>query len=183
MASEPLKKFKHRLQEVDEIVAARDAICPAGAGRPARQKGAAVISGGTVLLSALFEGFLEELYELSVDELYQHMPESDRNELKKHTSRRNNNANVHQVNTLFFYLGIPWVMSHRKMRWQNFANSKVQARLRNLSKARNQLAHGGSRIVRKQTLTAWRDFAEKLAGKLDEIAADRVEVETGRRPW
>ncbi len=183
MSSVPLTKFKHRLQEVDEIVAARDAICPTGAGRPARQKGAAVISGGTVLLSALLEGFLEELYELAVDELYQHIPVGDRTELKEHTSRRNNNANVHQVNTLYFYLGVPWVMSHRKMRWQKCSNAKVQERLRNLSKARNQLAHGGSRIVRKQTLTAWRDFAERLASKLDEIAADRVEAETGRRPW
>lgn len=183
MPSEPFKKFKHRLKEVDEIVAARDAICPNGAGRPAQQKGAAVISGGTVLLSALFEGFLEEIYERAVDELYQSIPEADRKELKSHTSQKNNNANVHQVNTLFFYLGIPWVMSHQKLRWKKCSNSKVQEKLRNLSKARNQLAHGGSRIVRKQTLVAWRDFAERLANKLDEITADHIEDKLGNRPW
>ena len=128
-------------------------------------------------------GALEEIYELAVDELYQSIPEVDRKELKSHTSQKNNNANVHQVNTLFFYLGIPWVMSHQKLRWKKCSNSKVQEKLRNLSKARNQLAHGGSRIVRKQTLVAWRDFSERLANKLDEITADHIEEKLGNRPW
>jgi len=183
MASDPLKKLKHRLKEIDEILSARDAICPAGAGRPAEQKGAAVVSGGTVLLAALFEGFVEELFDESVEHLYYYKTVGERNDLKSHTSWKNNNANVHQVNHLFFYLGIPWVMSHRKLRWKGFSNTKVQERLRSLSKARNELAYGRSRIVRKGNLVAWRGFVERLGEKLDEVAADNIEAETGVRPW
>jgi hypothetical protein len=67
MPSQALVALKSRLRDVDEILAARDAICPAGAGRPAQRKGAAVLAGGTVLLAAVFEGYVEHLYELSVD--------------------------------------------------------------------------------------------------------------------
>lgn len=183
MPSNPLTNLQARLKDIDEILSARDAICPAGAGRPAKRKGAAVIAGGTVLLSALFEGFVEELFELCVDMLYTTTAAGTRTTLKEHTSRKNNNANVHHVNTLFFYLGIPWVMSHPKVHWRKFANAEVQVRLSKLSKARNELAHGKGHVVTKPTLKAWRDFVARLAEKLDEIAADRIEAATGVRPW
>lgn len=183
MPSKPLADLQSRLKDIDEILAARDAICPTGAGRPAQRKGAAVIAGGTVLLSALFEGFVEELFELTVDRLYAGTPAGTRTTLKEHTSRKNNNANVHQVNTLFFYLGVPWVMSHPKIHWRKFNNAKVQERLGKLSKARNELAHGKNHAVTKPMLKAWRDFVWRLAGKLDEIAADHIQKRTGVRPW
>lgn len=183
MSSKPLADLKARLNEVDELLAARDAICPAGAGRPAQRKGAAVIAGGTVLLSALFEGFIEELYNLSVDSLYAAYPVADRENLKNFTSEKNNNANVHQVNTLFFYLGIPWVMTHPKIHWKKFNNVSVRDRLGRLSKARNELAHGKSHSVTKPQLKAWRDFIERLAEKLDLVAGDHIEAKTGVRPW
>ncbi len=183
MPSKPLTDLKVRLKDVDELLAARDAICPAGAGRPALRKGAAVIAGGTVLLSALFEGFIEELYNLSVDTLFATYPVADRTNLKNFTSEKNNNANVHQVNTLFFYLGIPWVMTHPKVHWKKFTNASVRERLGKLSKARNELAHGKTHSVTKPQLKAWRDFIERLAEKLDVIAADHIETKTGVRPW
>jgi hypothetical protein len=183
MASAALTNLQARLRDVDEILAARDAICPAGAGRPAQRKGAAVIAGGTVLLSALFEGFIEDLFELAIDALHPGVANGTRTSLKEHTSRKNNNANVHQVNTLFFYLGVPWVMAHSKVHWQKFSNANVQERLGKLSRARNELAHGKVHAVTKPMLNAWRDFIGRLAEKLDEIAADRVQTATGVRPW
>lgn len=183
MASPHLAKLKQRLQEVDEIIAARDAICPSNAGRPAKKQGAAVISGGTVLLAALLEGYLEELFEDCLDTLYSNIPTNERNNLKNRTSRRNNSANPNQVNTPFFYLGVPWVMQSDRLRWRKMSNRDVRERLQALSKARNQLAHGGSRSVRKQTLVSWRRFVERLAERLDEIAANHIAAELGLRPW
>ena len=63
MPSEANIKLKTRLLEIDEVISARDSICPAGAGKPAQKKGAAVIRAGTTLLAAVFEAFVEELYE------------------------------------------------------------------------------------------------------------------------
>jgi hypothetical protein len=90
---------------------------------------------------------------------------------------------VHQVNTLFFYLGIPWVMTHSKIHWKKFNNDSARARLGRLSKARNELAHGKLHSVTKPQLKAWRNFVERLAEELDIVAGDQVEEETGERPW
>jgi hypothetical protein len=175
-------RLKKRLLEIDEVISARDSICPTGAGKPAVQKGAAVIKAGTTLLAAVFEAFVEELFERSLDILHPTLP-SEVKELKKHTSEKNHNANNHQVNNLFFYVGIPWIMQSSKVRWQKFSNNKVRVTLGNLSAARNKIAHGGSHSVTKSQLVFWRDFIARLADRLDVVVADHIEKETGKRPW
>jgi len=50
MPSQHLSDFKAKLLDFDEIISARDSICPSGAGKPAQRKGAAVIRGGVVHL-------------------------------------------------------------------------------------------------------------------------------------
>jgi hypothetical protein len=182
MPSPANAKLKLRLLEISEVISARDAICPAGAGKPAKAKGAAVIRAGTTLLSAVFEAFVEELYEKSLDILHPSLV-SEVKELKKHTSEKNNNANNHQVNNLFFYVGIPWIMLSAKVRWRKFSNSKVRETLGKLSNARNKIAHGGSHSVTKKQLVAWKDFISRLADRLDLVVADHIEKQTGMRPW
>lgn len=183
MPSNAYQDLISRLKDIDEIIAARDAICPANAGRPAQRKGAAVINGGTVLLSAIFEGFVEDLYDAAVDILYASAPAADRKKLKENTSAKNHNANIHQVNNLFFYVGIPWIMSHNSICWQKYSNTKIQETLGHLSKARNQLAHGSHHKVLKKNLVFWKYFIERLSLKLDEIVALEIESRTGKRPW
>ncbi|MBC2729976.1 HEPN domain-containing protein [Thiobacillus sp.] len=175
-------KLKKRLREINEVISARDAICPAGAGKPAMQQGAAVIKAGTTLLAAVFEAYVEELYEKSLDLLHPTLP-AEVKELKKHTSEKNNNANNHQVNNLFFYAGIPWIMMSPKIRWQKFSNKKVRDTLGELSTARNRIAHGGSHSVTKNQLVFWHTFIERLADRLDIVVADHIENQTGARPW
>lgn len=182
MPSDANQKLKKRLLEIDEVISARDAICPAGAGKPARQKGAAVIKAGTTLLAAVFEAFVEELYEKSLDLLHPTL-QNEVKELKNHTSKKNNNANNHQVNNLFFYVGIPWIMLSPKIRWQKFSNKKVRDTLDSLSTARNKIAHGMSHSVTKKQLMFWRDCIARLADRLDAVVADHIEKQTGARPW
>lgn len=182
MSSDANAKLKKRLLEIDEVILARDAICPAGAGKPAQKQGAAVIKAGATLLAAVFEAFVEELYEKSLDLLHPNRP-AEVKELKKYTSEKNNNANNHQVNNLFFYVGIPWIMQSTKVRWQKFSNKQVQETLGKLSTARNKIAHGGSHSVTKNQLVFWRQFISRLADRLDVVVADHIENQTGVRPW
>lgn len=175
-------KLKKRLLEIDEVISARDAICPAGAGKPALKKGAAVINAGTTLLAAVFEAFVEELYESSLDLLHPNLP-AEVKALKKHTSEKNNNANNHQVNNLFFFVGIPWIMQSSKICWKKFTNKKVQETLGNLSAARNKIAHGVVHQVTKSKLVFWREFIGRLADRLDVVVADHIEKQTTVRPW
>jgi hypothetical protein len=182
MPSDANKKLEIRLSEIDEVISARDAICPNGAGKPALRRGAAVLNAGTTLLAAVFEGFVEELYENTLDLLHPTMT-AEVKELKNHTSEKNHNANNHQVNNLFFYTGIPWIMQSNKVCWQKFSNKRVRETLGKLSTARNKIAHGKSHPVTKKQLVFWRDFISRLAGRLDIVVADHVESQTTVRPW
>lgn len=183
MASPALTTLKKRLREVDEVVEARDRISPTGAGRPAQRRGAAVVRAGTMLLAALFEGYVEDVYDCAVDLVYAAYSKSERTNLKNDTSGQMHNASPFKVNRLFFNLGIPWVMSSASLRWQKYPNDKVQKMLQSLVTARNKIAHGKTHTVRRETLVSWRAQIERLAERLDVVVADYVEAQTGNRPW
>lgn len=174
MPSQALSTLKVRLHEVDEVVQARDAICPTGAGRPARRRGAAVVRAGTVLLAALFEGYVEDVFDDAVDLLYSSGTDDKRKSLKENTSGKLNNAGPYKVNMLFFNLGIPWIMASNQVRWQGFNNAAVEKALQDLITARNRIAHGSSFSVRKISLVAWRSQIERLAEPTRRCDSSRI---------
>ena len=183
MTSQARIDLTAQLADFDEVMEARDEICPSGAGRPARRRGAACIRGAVLLLAAAFEAYVEDVFNLAVDLLLSDHPHDQRKQLKKNTSGRLNNAEPFKVNMMFFHIGVPWIMGHTKLRWQKFNNDSVQSTLKELVLARNTIAHGKPKIVRKPTAVKWRSFVDRLADKIDEVVADRVEKATGIRPW
>lgn len=183
MPSQARIELDRRLDDFDEIIDARDAICPTGAGRPAQRRGTAVVRAGVVMISAAFEAYIEDVYDCAVDYIYQSATDSDRRSLKSDTSEKLNNASVFKINRLFFNIGIPWIMKHQYIRWQKFSNSKVQETLGKMISARNSIAHGGKTTVRKNTAVKWKKFTQKLADRIDLIVAERIEAEIGNKPW
>ncbi|WP_146444155.1 HEPN domain-containing protein [Botrimarina colliarenosi] len=183
MSSQARTDLTRRLKDFDEIMTARDTVCPANAGRPAQKKGAALIRSAVVMLAASFEGYIEEVFDAAVDLIHANETEADRKTLKKDTSGSLNNASVFKVNRLFFNLGLPWIMQHRDVRWQKFTNAKVQETLGKLVTARNSIAHGGSKTVSKLTAKKWKGCVERLADRIDVIVSDHVQSQTGNRPW
>lgn len=183
MPSQHLADFKMKLLDFDEIISARDAICPAGAGKPAQRKGAAVIRGGVVLLSAAFEAYVEDVFDQAIDTLYSAQPESDRKALKKETSGKLNNASSWKVNLLYATIGLPWIMSDPTFHWQKFTNASVQKTLDDVITARNRIAHRGSFTVRRDTAVKWRGFLEKLTERFDCRIRDYLLQRTGATPW
>ncbi len=183
MSSQARKELTRRLKDFDEIMTARDAICPANAGRPAQKQGAAVVRSAVVMLAAAFEGYIEDVFDAAVDLIYANESKPDRKSLKKDTSGSLNNASVFKVNRLFFNLGIPWIMQHQNVRWQKFTNAKVQETLGKLVTARNSIAHGGNKAVSKPTAVKWKGCVEKLSDRIDSIVANHVKAQTGCRPW
>ena len=183
MPSTARTELTRRLNDFEEAMLARDAICPTTAGRPERRQGAAVIRAAVVLLSAAFEAYVEDVFDAAVDLIYTTADPADIKAFKKDTSGSLNNASVFKVNRLFFNLGIPWIMQHTNVRWQKFSNSKVQETLGDIITARNKIAHGANKSVRKPTALKWKGCIERLADRIDAIVADKVEIETGTRPW
>lgn len=183
MPSTARQDLAEHLADFDELIRARDAICPDGAGRPAKRQGAAAIRGSVLLLAAAFESYVEDVFDLGIDKLFSE-PRPNRNkQLKKNTSGTFSNANVFKVNMLFFNIGIPWIMYNPKLHWQKFTNKSVETTLNALILARNHIAHGKPYTVRKPTALKWRNFIERLADKIDNIVADHVEKTMRARPW
>lgn len=184
MASEARQALNRRLADFDELLHARNRICPRGAGKPARKRGAAVLRGATVLLAASFEAYVEELYESAVEGIYASLSTEERRLLIAHTSGRLNNADVHKINLLYFNLGIPWIMSDTRIRWQKCSNRSVRAKLNRLIETRGSIAHGrSSPWVRKTVVENWRDVVTRVADRLDSIVGTYVFDRTGTQPW
>ena len=183
MPSQSRHELTNRLADFDELIHARDAICPAGAGRPAQRRGAAVIRSSVVLLAASFEAYVEEVYDAAVDLIFAGASQADRDQLKEDTSRRLNIASVFKVNRLFFNIGIPWIMQHNQVHWQKFSNQSVRDTLDELVRTRNRIAHGNLVSVRKPTAVKWRGFVERLADQIDAIVGTHVTQRTGNAPW
>ncbi len=183
MPSPARTHLESRLQDFDELIAARDLVCPDGRGRGRDAQGAAILRSSVVLLSAAFEAYVEEVYDAAVDLVFTQVSQGERNTLKNDTSGKLNNASTAKVNRLFFNLGIPWIMKHRRVRWQKFSNASVQKELDRIVKARNEVAHGESPYLRKATLLRWKGVIQRLADRLDEVVADHVHARTTVRPW
>lgn len=183
MPSQPRIELDRRLADFEELMRARDAVCPSNPGRPAERQGAAIIRSSVVMLSAAFEAYVEELFDEAADLIFASAAKSDLNELKKDTSEKLNNASTFKVNRLFFNLGIPWIMQHPRVRWQKFSNQSVQEELNRIIKARNSIAHGGNKSVHKATALKWKGVIQKLSDRLDLLVAEHVENQNGTRPW
>ena len=183
MTSEARVELSRRIADFDELMDARDTVCPSGAGRPAQRQGQAIVHAAVVLLAAAFEAYVEEIYDEAVDIVFDEAEDSDIKQLKANTSGRLNNASVFRVNQLFFNLGIPWIMKEEKIRWQKFSNQKVRKTLDEFITSRNKVAHGGNPGLRKSSATKWRGFVERLADRIELVVADAIEDWEYDRPW
>ncbi len=118
---------------------------------PGTRRHVAALPAQTICRSAVYE-------TESLDLLHPKLT-AEVKELKKHTSEKNHNANNHQVNNLFFYTGIPWIMQSKKICWKKFTNKSVRDTLGKLSSARNKIAHGSTHSVTKDNRKADTDRA------------------------
>jgi hypothetical protein len=183
MTSQAAITLASRLNDFDEILAARDQICPTGAGRPANSQGAALLRAGTVMIAAALEAYVEDIFDAGIDLIFASASPAERKSLKNNTSERLNNASVFKVDLLYFSLGVPWVTQSDKLCWQNCSNPSVRDTLDEIIVARNKIAHGADAKVTKPKALRWRDFADQFPKKFDVIVADHVELKTGARPW
>ena len=79
MPSQHRIELDTRLKDFDELMLARDLVCPDGRGRDRERQGAAILRSGVVLLSAAFEAYVEEVYDEAVDLVFAHATQGERN--------------------------------------------------------------------------------------------------------
>lgn len=130
------------LHYVNELIAVRQEQHGGAPGAPeiinGHRVGASINRSCVVMLSALLQSFVEELFEeLSVELLS--IEDNARESYRKSFSRWGNPSESN-IKTLFQRLGVADVLG--ELSWQRITNTRIRSNLRHLNDLRNQIAHG-----------------------------------------
>lgn len=204
MASIALTNLKNRLADISQLLDAHTALTKLkkvqaaakggglekiidvvnalvkepGVGRPAEV--AALNRAAFVLLTAHFQGFVDELHRETADHILKGKVSSI-DDVVKMVKPRNANPHVDVIEKMFAGLGCYEVMS--KISWNKCANATVKKRLTDYIETRNKIAHGKQLVVKKAQVIAYKSYVELLADKLASAVAGKVKASTGKVPW
>lgn len=182
MPSDSLEALTKSLGDVDALIADHGIVTGGGAGAPEGKKGGELTRGGTVLLAAALEGYIEGVFDEAVDKLYASQAKSRRKTFKKERSGRSHGASPWHIEMLFSHIGMPWALDG--IRWQKFNNESVRGSLEKLGKARNKISHGAApKGAQIREVAAWRNVVERTTKQLDKKVAEHIETKTGKLPW
>lgn len=204
MPSTALANLKNRLADIDQLIAAHTALTKfkkaqaaakgggleqiidvvnalvkePGVGRPAEV--AALNRAAFVLLTAHFQGFVDELHRETADHVLKGKVSSI-DDVVKMVKPRNANPHVDVIERMFAGLGCYEVMSN--ISWNRCANATVKKRLTDYIDTRNKIAHGKQLVVTKAQVVAFKYYVELLAGKIASNVGAKVKASTGKAPW
>ncbi len=132
----------------------------------------------TVMLAAGFEGFVESLATETAGFLG--LSAEQRKDLKDQVGR-SHGSNIHHIHALFASIGMPFVLD--EIGWRGLPKGEVRNLVKELSKARNQIAHGHA-PPSSQLRNAQRhkNLIKRLAEELDKKASKRIQKQTGLSP-
>ncbi len=134
-----------RLDFVDELIAARQRQhggqrgAPALAGNGARH-GAAINRSCVVMLSALLQGYVEEVFENCVPVSFPELSRTPDYEGALKKLKGSGNPSPFNIREMFRRIGVPDVLSN--LRWQHTTNRIILAKLDEINQIRNRIAHG-----------------------------------------
>lgn len=184
MASSAYKSLGPRLKNVEELLHAHSHLTGGGVGAPSKKAGhrtgSSLVRAGYVLLTCALEAFVEDLYEEAGKLVYANLPHKEREALYKQTSQRFNTPTPHNINMLYYSLGMPNICADIK--WQKRSNKAFRDWLERLVKLRGEIAHGKMPRVRKDRLKSCKKAVERFAKSFESKVAGEVKRLTGTRP-
>uniref|UniRef100_UPI0035AF8244 HEPN domain-containing protein n=1 Tax=Hylemonella sp. TaxID=2066020 RepID=UPI0035AF8244 len=204
MPSTALGNLKNRLADIDQLLAAHTALTKLkkaeaaakggglakiidvvnalvnepGVGRPAEV--AALNRAAFVLLTAHFQGFVDELHREAADHVLKGKVSSI-DDVVKMVKPRNANPHVDVIEKMFSGLGCYEVMS--SISWNKCSNVTVKKRLTDYIETRNKIAHGKQLVIKKYQVIAYKEYVERLAEKLASTVSTKVKASLGKAPW
>lgn len=149
-------------------------------GKGRRKEVDALNRSAFVLLSAHLQGFVEDLHSETANIVLTGKV-NDIAKVIDQAKPRSSNPHADIIEKMFSGIGIFEIMED--IAWQKTSNKSVRKRLTDNIVVRNKIAHGAKEKITKQKVTQFRDFVERLAEKLDEKVAQKIEEETGTNPW
>lgn len=173
MPSQALAALTDRLRDVDQLMDAHRAVGGAQRGRRFEVEG--LNRAAVLMLSAHFEGYIEDLMAEALAALNPHLG-------VKPLTGNFHNPWPDRIDELFAFLGMN--QPSKSISWQRAGNKAVRDNLGKLVRTRNQLAHGTTGVsVYKSEITSLRKYVEGFAQRFDELVRHQVQSLTGAPPW
>lgn len=175
MASRSLHALADRLRDVDELMDAHAHVQVAHAPADPTYELDGMNRAAILMLSAHFEGYLEELMRESLEAID---PQLDADPLL----RGFGNPWPNRIDELFSFLGMR--QPSHEICWEEATSSHVRGRLEHLVRIRNQVAHGQIDVsVAKADVTTLRTYVERFSRGMDGAVHAHLVTLTGREPW
>ena len=208
MSSKSLEAFSNRLKDVEQLLSAHSAltqfhrarkksekkdddgglnkiaevinalIVEPGRGRPAEVE--ALNRAGIVLLSAHFQGYIDDLLSEAA-QIILNGKVKDIDGLVKLSKPQSANPHPDIIEKMFNSIGVYEVLD--EISWQKAKNDVIKKRLSDYIQLRNRIAHGKQEGVSKQKVLQFKKFVEIFTRNLDEIVSQKIQLSTGRKPW
>lgn len=166
------------LHYVDEIISVRQQLHGGGRGAPPIvahriRAGASLNRSCIVMLSALLQSFVEDVFESEARHAFPRLNTDPRWKLYWKQVQRWGNPSDDNIVNLFLRLGIPDVFDG--LSWQGITTLKIKQNLRLLNEVRNDIAHGHEHLSfngQPYSLTLaevrrLRDFAENFGARFE----------------
>lgn len=175
MPSHSLHALADRLRDVDDLMEAHGHVQVAHAPHDPSYELDGMNRAAVLMLSAHFEGFLEELMRESLAAID---PQLDADPLL----RGFGNPWPNRIDELFSFLGMR--RPSHDIGWEEAPSSHVRDRLEQLVRIRNQVAHGQIDVaVARRDVTSLRSYVEGFARGMDAAVHAHLTTLTGREPW
>ena len=173
MPSQVLKSLNSRLSDVDQLMAAHEAVAGSKPGRKYEVLG--INRAAMLMLSAHFEGYLEDLMAESLAAINGSLQPVA-------LTGRFHNPWPDRIDDLFEFLDMR--KPSRNISWQKASNKAVRENLERLVRTRNRLAHGTTGItVYKDDVIRARKYVEGFSLRFDKAVRTQLRKLTGQCPW
>lgn len=173
------------LSYVDELINARVAQHGGGRGAPpiagGVRIGASINRSVIVMLSALLQTYVEDVFHQSAKQVFPALAASDA-VYQKYWSQMNRwgNPSDGNIENLFIRIGVPDVFDG--LSWQKTSKATIKTKLNKLNQIRNDIAHGAAQIrvngaaysLSLQKAREFRDFAEAFGARFEAHVAAKL---------
>jgi hypothetical protein len=167
------------LDAVDELISVRAQQHGGKPGAPKKvngeRVGSALNKSCILMLSALLQGYVEDVFVYASWRLFQKTLKDDETRRRYRTTfYRWGNPNSDNVKRLFFRLGIEDVFDG--LTWQKTQPKAIRAKLDEINELRNKIAHGQSlpEAVSLNQVKRLRNFVEQFGGRFGSHVRDKL---------
>ncbi len=173
MPSQALAALTDRLRDVDQLMNAHEAV--GGPARGRRYEVEGINRAAVLMLSAHFEGYLEDVMAEALAGVNPSLAASV-------VTGSFHNPWPDRIDELFAFVGMK--KPSKSISWQKAGNSAVRTNLNDLVRTRNKIAHGTTGVVvYKSDITRFRRYVEGFAKRFDTKLRTQIRSITGTNPW